>query len=235
MELLEVTDIHTYYGKSYILQGITLNVPRMKISALLGRNGAGKTTTIKSIIGLVPPSKGKIVFRGTDITGMPTFKVARLGISHVPEGRHIFPHLSVGENLVVSQRQYKDRSKWDLERIFKFFPILQTRWNQKGRQLSGGEQQMLALARGLAMNPDLLLLDEPSQGLAPLLVKQFSGVMKDLKGEQVTMLLVEQNMKMAEAVADNIFIIIKGRIVYEGDIDDFKSREKELRTKFLSV
>jgi len=235
VKIIEINDIHSYYGKSYILQGITLNVVQNKVSALLGRNGAGKTTTIRSIVGLVRPSRGKIIFRGTDVTGMPTYKIARMGISHVPQGRQIFPRLSVGENLTASQRQHENRSKWSLERIFEYFPILQKRWNQKGRQLSGGEQQMLALGRGLAMNPDVLLLDEPSQGLSPLLVKKFSGVMNSLKNEDVTMFLVEQNFKMAEAVGDHFFIIAKGQVVYDGEKEAFKREEDLLKKQFLTV
>lgn len=235
MKLLDVEDIHTFYGKSYILQGVSFIVTGMKISVLLGRNGAGKTTTLKGIVGIVPPTRGKITFRGIDITAWPSYKVARLGLGYVPEGRQIFPHLSVSENLIVSQRRHENRSKWDLDIILGYFPILQERWNQKGKQLSGGEQQMLAIARALAMNPELLLLDEPSQGLAPLLVKEFTGIMLKLKDEKVTMLLVEQNMKMAEAVADDVFIITKGSIVYGGNIDDFRSKNEELRSKFLSV
>lgn len=235
MKILEVEDIHCYYGKSYVLQGVTLNVVQNQVSALLGRNGAGKTTTIRSIVGLLRPSRGKIIFRGTDITRIPTYKIARLGVSHVPQGRQVFPRLTVGENLTASQRQPENRSKWNLERIFGYFPVLQKRWNQKARQLSGGEQQMLALGRGLVMNPDVLLLDEASQGLSPLLVKEFSGVMNSLKGEDVTMLLVEQNFKMAEAVADHFFIMAKGQIVYDGEIEDFKLREGALKKQFLSV
>lgn len=235
MRLLDVEDVHTYYGKSYILQGVSLQVAGMRISAVLGRNGAGKTTTLKSIVGIAPPSRGKIVFREKDITGWPSYKVARSGVGYVPQGRDIFPNLTVGENLLVSQRQYEDHSKWDQERILGYFPIIRARWNQKGRQLSGGEQQMLALARALAMNPELLLLDEPSQGLAPILVKEFTGIMLKLKEEKVTMLLVEQNMKMAEAAADDVFVITKGKIVYSGQIEAFKAERDELRSKFLSV
>ena len=235
MRLLEVEDIHTYYGKSYILQGVTLEVSEMQVSVLLGRNGAGKTTTLKSIMNIVPPRRGAVRFLGVDIMSWPAYKVARQGISYIPEGRQIFPALTVGENLIVARREGDGSATWSFERIFEYFPILQKRWNQKGRQLSGGEQQMLAIARGLVMNPRLLLLDEPSQGLAPLLVKETVQVMKRLKEENVTMLLVEQNTKMAEAVADAVFIIVKGLVVYEGSITEFKTDEAELRRRFLSV
>ena len=235
MKLLGVEDIDTYYGKSFILQGLSLEVIEKTISVVLGRNGAGKTTTLKSIMGIVPPKRGRITFRETDITGWPSYKVARLGVGYVPEGRQVFPYLSVGENLMVSQRQHGDRPKWDFERIFTYFPILRSRWDQRGRQLSGGEQQMLVIARALVMNPELLLLDEPSQGLAPLLVKEIRNAMVNLKNEKVTILLVEQNAKMAESLADHLFILAKGDVVYEGNIDDYRSKKEELRIKFLTV
>jgi branched-chain amino acid transport system ATP-binding protein len=235
MKLLDIEEMNTYYGKSHILHDVRLDVYEMTITVLIGRNGAGKTTTLKSIMGIVPPSKGRITFRENNITGWPSYKVARLGVGYVPEGREIFPHLSVGENLTVAQRQYEARSKWDLERIFSYFPRLQERWNQRGRQLSGGEQQMLAIARALITNPELLLLDEPSQGLAPLLIKEVSNAMINLKHEEVTMLLVEQNTKMAEALADHVAIIAKGSIVYKGNKDDYESQKVDLGGKYLSV
>jgi len=235
MKLLDVEDINTYYGKSHILHDVGLEVFDMTITVLIGRNGAGKTTTLKSIMGIVPPHRGRITFRGKNITGWPSYQVARLGVGYVPEGREIFPHLSVGENLTVARREYKSRSKWNFERIFSYFPRLQERWNQKGRQLSGGEQQMLAIARALITNPELILLDEPSQGLAPLLIKEVSNAMTKLKQENVTMLLVEQNTRMAETLADNVTIITKGAIVYKGSRDDYGSKREELGGKYLSV
>lgn len=235
MKLLDVEEMNTYYGKSHILHDVRLEVFDMTITVLIGRNGAGKTTTLKSIMGIVPPERGRITFREKDITGWPSYKVARLGVGYVPEGREIFPHLSVGENLTVAQRQYENRSKWNFERIFSYFPRLQERWGQKGRQLSGGEQQMLAIARALVTNPELLLLDEPSQGLAPLLIREVNNAMINLKREKVTMLLVEQNTRMAEALADHIAIIAKGSIVYRGGRDDYEPRREELGGKYLSV
>jgi branched-chain amino acid transport system ATP-binding protein len=235
MKLLDLDSINTYYGKSHVLHDVALEVMDMTIAVLIGRNGAGKTTTLKSIMGIVVPNKGRIVFRGKDITGWPSYKVARLGVGYIPEGREIFPHLTVGENLTVAQRQYETRSKWTLERVLSYFPRLQERWDQKGRQLSGGEQQMLAIARALVTNPELILLDEPSQGLAPILIKEVNNAMVNLKKEKVTMLLVEQNIKIAEALADDIFIISKGVIVYGGDVDDYKSKGDELRGKYLKV
>jgi branched-chain amino acid transport system ATP-binding protein len=235
MKLLDVNGINTYYGKSHILHDVTLDVLDMAITVLIGRNGAGKTTTLKSIMGILPPSSGRIAFRGNDITGWPSYRVARLGVGYIPEGREIFPRLSVGENLTVAQREYDTRSKWNFSRIFSYFPRLQERWNQKGWQLSGGEQQMLAIARALVTNPELILLDEPSQGLAPLLIKEVGNAIINLKQEKVTMLLVEQNTKIAGALADNILIITKGDIVYKGDIDDYESKKEELGGRYLSV
>jgi branched-chain amino acid transport system ATP-binding protein len=235
VKLLEVESINTYYGKSHILQDVTLEVRDKTITVLIGRNGAGKTTTLKSIMGIVTPNKGRIAFWGKNITGWPSYKVARLGVGYIPEGREIFPHLTVGENLTVAQRQYESRSKWSMERILTYFPRLRERWDQKGRQLSGGEQQMLAIARALVTNPELILLDEPSQGLAPLLVKELNNTMVNLKNEQVTMLLIEQNIRIAEALADDIFIIAKGVIVYGGHVDDYKVKGDELRGRYLKV
>ena len=235
MKLLDVDGINTYYGKSHILNDVTLEVLDRTITVLIGRNGAGKTTTLKSIMGIVAPNKGRIVFRGEDITGWPSYKVARLGVGYIPEGREIFPHLTVGENLTVAQRQYESRSTWTLERAFGYFPRLRERWDQKGRQLSGGEQQMLAIARALVTNPELILLDEPSQGLAPILIKEVNNAMVNLKNEKVTMLLVEQNIRIAEALADDVFILAKGVIVYGGNVEDYKSKGEELKSRYLKV
>jgi len=235
MKLLDVDGINTYYGKSHILNDVTLEVFDRTITVLIGRNGAGKTTTLKSIMGIVAPNKGRIVFRGENITGWPSYKVARLGVGYIPEGREIFPHLTVGENLTVAQRQYESRSKWNLERVFGYFPRLRERWDQKGRQLSGGEQQMLAIARALVTNPELILLDEPSQGLAPILIKEVNNAMVNLKKEMVTMLLVEQNIRIAEALADHVFIIAKGVIVYGGNVEDYRAKGEELKSRYLKV
>ena len=235
MKLLDVDKVNTYYGKSHILHNVTMEVFDETITVLIGRNGAGKTTTLKSIMGIVPPNKGKISFRDKNITTWPSYKIARLGVGYIPEGREIFPYLTVGENLAVAQRQTETRSKWSFERVFDYFPRLRERWEQKGKQLSGGEQQMLAIARALVTNPELILLDEPSQGLAPLLIKEVHNAMVNLKKEKVTMLLVEQNIRIAEALADDIFIIAKGAIVYGGNVNDYKSKGEELREKYLKV
>jgi len=233
--LLEARELETYYGKSQILRGVSFDVPGGQITALLGRNGAGKTTTLRSIMGLTPPRRGSVRFDGREITGEPPHVVFRLGVGYVPEGRQIFPHLDVGENLRLAERAREAGNRWTLERIFEYFPVLRERWRQRGQSLSGGEQQMLAIARALAGNPDLLMLDEPSQGLAPLLVQELSRLMVRLKGEGVTILLVEQNVRMALEVTDRVLVLGKGALVFAGATEEFRRREDELKGRFLSV
>ncbi len=233
--LLEVENVQTFYGKSHILQGVSFGVPRGAITALLGRNGAGKTTTLRSIMGLTPPRGGRVRFNGSDITGRPPHRIARLGIGYVPEGRQIFPRLDVSENLRLAERSRGDGGGWTLERIFEYFPVLRERWRQSGRSLSGGEQQMLALARVLVGNPDLLMLDEPSQGLAPLLVRELGELMLRLKREGVTILLVEQNVRMALAVADQVLVLSKGRVVFSGPTSEFRQHADEIKGRYLAV
>jgi len=233
--LLEARELETYYGKSQILRGVSFDVPRGQITALLGRNGAGKTTTLRSIMGLTPPRRGSVRFDGREITAEPPHVVFRLGVGYVPEGRQIFPHLDVGENLRLAERAREAGNRWTLERIFEYFPVLRERWRQRGQSLSGGEQQMLAIARALAGNPDLLMLDEPSQGLAPLLVQELSRLMVRLKGEGVTILLVEQNVRMALEVTDRVLVLGKGALVFAGATEEFRRREDELKGRFLSV
>ncbi len=233
--LLALEGLETFYGKSHVLRGVSFAVPAGEITVLLGRNGAGKTTTLRAIMGLTPPRSGTVRFQGRDITGHPPHRVFRLGVGYVPEGRQIFPHLDVGENLRLAQRAGGDGARWTLERIFEYFPVLRERWRQQGRSLSGGEQQMLAIARALAGNPDLLMLDEPSQGLAPRLVRELGTLMVRLKGEGVTILLVEQNARMALAVADQVLVLGKGTVVFSGASAEFHHREQELRGRYLSV
>jgi branched-chain amino acid transport system ATP-binding protein len=235
MTLLETAELDTFYGKSQVLRGVSFEVPRGEITALLGRNGAGKTTTLRSIMGLTPPRRGVVRFNGQDITGKPPHTVFRLGVGYVPEGRQIFPHLDVGENLRLAERSRGVASRWTLDRIFEYFPVLQQRWRQRGRSLSGGEQQMLAIARALAGNPDLLMLDEPSQGLAPLVVQELSNILVRLRGEGVTILLIEQNVRMALAVADRVLVLGKGTLVFAGATAEFQRREEELKGKYLAV
>ena len=235
MTLLEAAGLETFYGKSQVLRGVSFAVPRGQITALLGRNGAGKTTTLRSIMGLTPPRRGAVRFNDRDITGAPPHVIFRLGVGYVPEGRQIFPHLDVGENLRLAERSRGSPDGWTLERIFEYFPVLRERWRQRGRSLSGGEQQMLAIARALAGNPDLLMLDEPSQGLAPLLVQELGNLVIRLKGEGVTILLVEQNVRMALAVTDQVLVLNKGALVFAGPTAEFRRREDELKGRYLAV
>jgi branched-chain amino acid transport system ATP-binding protein len=227
--VLSVEGLQTYYGKSHVLRGVSFDIPQGAITVLLGRNGAGKTTTLRSIMGLTPPRDGRVAFKGRDITGQPPHRVFHLGIGYVPEGRQIFPQLDVGENLKLAQRPGGDGAHWTLERIFDYFPVLRDRWGQRGRSLSGGEQQMLAIARALAGNPALLMLDEPR------LVRDLQGLLVRLKGEGVTLLLVEQNARMALAVSDHVLVLGKGAVVFAGPVAEFRRREAELKGRYLSV
>jgi len=233
--LLAVEALQTFYGKSHVLRDVTFAVPRGGITVLLGRNGAGKTTTLRSIMGLTPPRAGAVRFKDREITGEPPHRVFRLGVGYVPEGRQIFPHLDVRENLRLAERAAGHGARWTLDRIYEYFPVLRERARQRGRSLSGGEQQMLAIARALAGNPDLLMLDEPSQGLAPLLVRELEGILVRLKGEGVTILLVEQNARMALAVSDDVVVLGKGTVVFTGPTAEFHRREQDLKGRYLSV
>ena len=233
--LLAVDALHTFYGKSHVLRDVSFTVPAGQITVLLGRNGAGKTTTLRSIMGLTPPRAGAVRFKDRKITGEPPHRVFRLGVGYVPEGRQIFPHLDVGENLRLATRRDGENMRWTLERIFEYFPVLRERWRQRGRSLSGGEQQMLAIARALAGNPELVMLDEPSQGLAPRLVRELEALLVRLKGEGVTILLVEQNARMALMVSDQVLVLSKGTVVFAGPTAEFHRHEAELKGRYLSV
>ena len=232
--MLELVDVHTYYGESYVLQGISLEVKEGSVVALLGRNGMGKTTTIRSIIGFTPPRRGVIRFKGRDITGLQPYKIARLGIGLVPQGRHIFPSLNVKENLTMSARETGKPEAWSLDRVYSLFPILKERASCKGNLLSGGEQQMLTIGRALMTNPALLLMDEPSEGLAPIIVREVGHVIRQLKESGFSILLVEQNLPVALGVADYVYIVSKGVIVYESIPEELKGNE-EVKTKYLGV
>ena len=209
--MLKVEDIHTYYGDSYVLQGISLQVPPGSVVALLGRNGMGKTTLIRSVAGLTPPRTGKVVFKGEDVTPLPDFRRMRMGIGIVPQGRWVFPSLTVQENILIGAGR---PGEWNLAEIYKLFPRLEERSRHLGNKLSGGEQQMLAIARALMTNPDLLLMDEPTEGLAPLLVQVVADAILRLKSTGHTILLAEQNLLMALKVADFTHVLSRGRIVY---------------------
>lgn len=232
--MLELKDVHTYYGDSYVLQGVSLTVKDSSVVALLGRNGMGKTTTIRSIIGFNPPRRGKIFFNGKIISGLSPFKISRLGIGLVPQGRDIFPSLSVTENLTMAARTRGKQDPWTLEKIYPLFPQLKERGKNRGNLLSGGEQQMLAIARVLMTNPDIVLLDEPSEGLAPVVVQEVSKIIGKIKQSGFSIFIVEQNLSMALSVADYCYIISKGQIVYESEPDKLRKNE-EIKAKFLGI
>jgi branched-chain amino acid transport system ATP-binding protein len=231
--ILEVKDIHTYYGTSHILFGISLEVKEGEAVCLLGRNGAGKTTTLKSIIGLTPPKKGKIFFQGMEVGGKPPYRVAQMGVGFVPDDRRIFPDLTVRQNILLGKRE-RDGGLWDLERIYAFFPVLERLQSHLGGHLSGGEQQMLTIARTLMTNPSLLLLDEPGEGLAPLVVRSMGEKLMEIKKLGVTMLICEHNVGLALALSDRAYVMDKGTIRYQGTIEELKADE-EVRKKYLMV
>ena len=228
--MLEVDGIHTYYGESHILHGVSLRVAAGEAVALLGRNGAGKTTMIRSIVGFTPPREGRIVFGGQPIQAWPPYRISRRGVALVPQGRRIFSPLSVRENLLLGARA----AGWTLERVFALFPRLRERAEQSGGTLSGGEQQMLAIARALLTNGRMLLLDEPSEGLAPIIVREIGRVVKGLKGERLSILLVEQNYHLALQVADRVYVMSKGQIVYEGTPQALEA-DDEIKRRYLGV
>jgi branched-chain amino acid transport system ATP-binding protein len=211
--ILQVESIHTYYGLGHILHGLSMSVSEGEVVAMLGRNGAGKTTTLRSITGLTPPRDGAIRYKGRDIAGLDAHKVSRMGIALVPETRDIFSYLTVKENLAIARRA---ASRWTMDTVLQRFPGLKERMSHKGRELSGGEQEMLAIARALMTGPDLLLLDEPSQGLAPMVVTAVMETIHELKAQHVSMLLVEQNAEMALQLADRVYVIDHGTVVFEG-------------------
>jgi branched-chain amino acid transport system ATP-binding protein len=232
--VIQIEDIHTWYGDSYILQGVTLEVKDAQIVALLGRNGMGKTTTIRSIMGLTPPKKGHIILNGTDIVGLPPHKIARLGIGLIPQGRMIFQSLSVVENLKMAARTGGKADPWTLEKVFEVFPKLAERRRNKGNLLSGGEQQMLTIARALMTNPDLLLFDEPSEGLAPVVVQEVFRTIERLKVAGQSILLVEQDFGMAMSVADYCYVMSRGTIVHESTPADLIENES-VKSMYLGV
>ncbi len=232
--MLELKDIHTYYGESHVLHGVDMSVMTGTVVALLGRNGMGKTTTIRSIIGLTPPRRGSITFNGIELAGMTPEKISRVGIGLVPQGRMIFPSLSVTENLTMAARLGNKDDPWTLEKVYETFPRLKERGKNKGNLLSGGEQQMLTIARALMTNPDLIMLDEPSEGLAPIVVQEVYRIIERLKAAGQSILLVEQDFGMAMSVADHAYIMTKGEIVYGGGPQELMENEA-VKTKHLGV
>jgi branched-chain amino acid transport system ATP-binding protein len=231
--MLRIDGLHTYYGHGHILQGVDLEVPLGRIAAVLGRNGVGKTTTLRSIIGLVLPRSGRVLLGDKDVAGWPPHRIVRVGVGYVPEGRMIFPDLTVMENIQVAQRV--PAKQWSMDRLFTLFPALAERRRNKGSQLSGGEQQMLAVARALVTDPKVMLLDEPSQGLAPLVVQELSRLITRLRDEGVSVLLVEQNLKLAEGVADVVYVMVKGKMVYHAPLERFRSEREDVKAKYLTL
>ena len=231
--MLEVRDVETYYGSSYVLQGVSLDVPDRSLVALLGRNGVGKTTLVRSVMGLTPAATGSIHLDGMNIAAMPTHEITRLGVGLVPQGRLIFPTLTAEENLTIGVRP-GSQGAWRLDRVYALFPHLAARRRNRGNQLSGGEQQMLAIGRALMTNPRLLLLDEPSEGLAPMLVRQVAETIRQLRIEGMAILLVEQNLRLALTLADRVYIMTKGRIVYEG-LPDELARDEQTKEQQLGI
>lgn len=231
--MLSIQDIHTYYGDSYILQGVSLEVRRGSVVALLGRNGMGKTTLIRSIMSFTPPRRGRVLFKDADITSLPADRIVRMGMGLVPQGRRVFASLTVAENLAVAA-QRGERRGWDPERVYALFPRLRERAAHRAQKLSGGEQQMLAIGRALMGNPDFLLMDEPTEGLAPLLVRAVGEATLRLKAEGLSILLVEQNLPFALRVADHVHVLSKGKIVHSSAPDALWANE-EVKARHLGI
>lgn len=235
MAFLELNSVNTYYGRSHILFDVSLSVEKGEVASLIGRNGAGKSTTFRSIIGLTPPHTGEITFKGARLSGLRAYQICRKGIGFVPEDRRCFPDLTVRENLEVAARREKEvSSPWTVDKIYSLFPRLGEREKNLGSQLSGGEQQMLTIARTLMTNPELLLLDEPSEGLAPLIVSHLAHMILAIRNEGVTVLLAEQNLHFCAKVTDRVYVIDKGSMKYEGKMSDLLANE-EIKEKYLAV
>jgi branched-chain amino acid transport system ATP-binding protein len=224
---LTAEGLHTYYGKSHILHGVSLDAAEGQVTALLGRNGAGKTTTLRSLMGLTPPRDGRVTVFGTEITRWPPYRIAALGVGYVPEGRRIFANLTVAENLMVPLER---PGPWTPETIYRLFPRLGERRSNRGRQLSGGEQEMLAIARALLLNPKLLILDEPSQGLAPLVTREVFSIVTKMRDQGLAVLLVEQNVRMSLEVADHAFVLDDGHVVYSGPARELAADEARVQS-----
>jgi branched-chain amino acid transport system ATP-binding protein len=236
--LLEVKDLNTYYGASHVLQDMSLAVDQGELVALLGRNGMGKSTTMKSIMGLVKPKSGTILYKGKDIAGYPPYKIARAGIGYVPEERRIFPNLSVQDNLAMGIKGGKidegNPDAWTVDRIFEQFAALKARRNQKGSLLSGGEQQMLSISRSLMGSPELLMVDEPTEGLAPILTKEVRDMLEDIHKTGVSILFVEHNLKVAMSLATRVYLMGKAHLGFTGTVEELDA-QPEIRAKYLEV
>ena len=233
MAILHVADIHTYYGDAYVLQGLSLQLEHGQILGLLGRNGVGKTTLVSSIMGFNPPRRGKILFKGVDISQSSSVDTVRSGMGLVPQGRRVFPTLTVEENLLVAERS-RERHGWDLDRVYALFPRLKERRAQRAKTLSGGEQQMLAIGRGLMTNPDCLIMDEPSEGLAPIVIQGVWEAIGKLKSEGLSILLVEQNAALALKLVDFVHVMSKGQVVYSGAPQELAA-SADIKAKYLGI
>ncbi len=231
--ILEAEGLNTFYGRSHILFGVSLSVDPGETVCLMGRNGAGKTTTFRSIMGLTRPKEGKVIFKGKDCTGLPPYKMAKMGLGFVPEDRRIFGPFTVEENLELGKIPSR-KGRWSIETVLEQFPIMASLRSRYGGSLSGGEQQMLTIARALMGNPDVLVLDEPSEGLAPVIVSILKDLIISLKSADTTILLSEQNIRFAMGVSDRVVVIDKGHVVFTGTIEDFKSQES-VQKKYLAV
>jgi branched-chain amino acid transport system ATP-binding protein len=232
--MLELVDVHTYYAENHILRGISMEVKAGSVVALLGRNGMGKTTTVRSIIGFTPPRSGVVRFKGKVISGLPSYQICQMGLALAPQGRGIFPSLTVEENLTIGARSGKRSGGWSLEKAYSFFPHLKRRAKNKGNLLSGGEQQMLCIARAMLTNPDFLIMDEASEGLAPIIVREIGEFILQLKSGGFSVFLVEQNLPMALRVSDYVYIVSKGEIVYQSIPEELKNN-KEIQNRYLAV
>jgi branched-chain amino acid transport system ATP-binding protein len=233
--ILNIDQINSFYGQSHVLQGVSLSILKGEVVCLLGRNGVGKTTTLRSIIGLTPPRSGKILFKGVDVAGKPPYQIAQMGIGYVPDDRRIFADLTLFENLELARRlSSRGKTQWTFEKIYDLFPVFVDLKERKGNQLSGGEQKMLATGRALMKNPDLLLLDEPSEGLAPLVIQNLVEVTGRIRSEGVTILLADQNLKFCRKTSDRGYILEKGMIQYQGVMEEIWQNE-EIVHKYLVV
>jgi len=232
--LLSLNKINTFYGLAHILYDVSISIEEGETISLLGRNGAGKTTTLRSIMGLTPPASGTIVYKGETINGLPNYVIANKGVGYVPDDRRIFPNLTVEQNLIVSIRKEAQRQDWNMEKVYSYFPQLARLRKRKGWNLSGGEQQMLAIARALMLNPDLILVDEPTEGLGPIIVREVVKILEELTKEKITILLVEQNAKLALNLSSRCYVLSDGHLFYEGVCKEVEG-DPELMKKCFGV